>query len=247
MGSNLVRQYRFSELFNSRNIDQLHQQEFELAICAAASAVKWKANLYPEDDWRAINGLIESLGRLICRKFILISTVDVYPIPNLVTEDLDLSNMANHVYGTHRLQLEKFVTGRFTDCHIIRLPGLFGAGLKKNVIFDLINNKGLETINPGSTYQYYDLSRLSSDLNRLIDHDIRLLNMATEPISTEEIVQRFFPGRVIGNSPGPIARYDFRSRYSSIWGSETGYLYAASAVLDGLRRYLVSLPEYSAA
>lgn len=244
VGSNLARQRRFDGLFNSRNIGELNQSEYDVTVCAAVSAVKWKANLDPQGDWQAIEKLLESLKWHSCRRFILISTVDVYPNPNLATEDLDVGHLTNHAYGTNRRRVEEFIVERFPDHYIVRLPGLFGDGLKKNVIFDLLNNRELEVINPNSSYQYYDLSRLSDDLDRAIHQGIRLLNLATEPILTGQIIRRFFASRSVGQRAGPTVHYDFRSRYSSHWGSSDGYLYSAATVLDDLERFLVAQPGF---
>lgn len=244
VGSNLLAQCPYDGLYNSQNIRDLAGRKFDVIVCAAVSAVKWLANRDPERDWQQIQTLLDSLSSVKAGKMVLISTVDVYANPNLVTEDVDAAFLANHAYGENRLRVEQFVVEHFSDHHIIRLPGLFGFGLKKNVIFDLINNRGLEVINPESSYQYYDLSRLSTDLGQVIQNNIRLLNLATEPISTGEIIRRFFPDRIVGQKAGPIARYDFRSNYSSHWGSSNGYLYSAATVLDDLERFLVAQPGF---
>ena len=46
-----------------------------------------------------------------------------------------------------------------------------------------------------------------------------ILNISSEPISTREIIHRFFPGKVVGRTmAGPAAVYDFRSIYAHHWG-----------------------------
>lgn len=238
VGSNLLAQLGCQFCFNSKNISDLAGRKFELIICAAVSAVKWQANRDPEGDWRGIEPLLNALSQVEARNFILISTVDVYPDPRGVDEDFDPTPVPNHTYGTHRLKVEKFVSTHFPGSHIVRLPGLFGPGLKKNVIYDLINNRELDAINPKSAFQYYDLARLSGDLARIVQLGIPLLNIATEPILTETILHRFFPEREVGRRASGQPLYDFRTRHASAWGGENGYLYSAQTVLGDLGKFL---------
>lgn len=244
VGSNILAQRRFDAVYHSKNIGELAGQNFDEIVCAAVSAVKWQANRDPAGDWRSIQPLLDALSQVKADRFVLISTVDVYPNPREVFEDLDLSTFQNHAYGTHRLRVEDFVRKTFKTHYIIRLPGLFGPGLKKNVIFDLLNNRELEVINPKSAFQYYDLARLSSDVNRTIENGLPLLNLATEPVTTEEIIQRFFPNRVVGLRAGSAGFYDFRSRHAGLWGGADGYLYRAATVLEDLGRFLSSQEQY---
>ena len=114
------------------------------------------------------------------------------------------------------------------------------------MLFDLLNNRELAVINPASAFQYYDLARLSDDLAQVIRHGIRLLNVATEPVSTETIIRRFFPTRIVGEKAGARGFYDFRSCHAGLWGGVNGYLYSATTVLDDLGRYLATQPQYAA-
>jgi len=238
VGSNLSTQRRYSCLFNSRNIGDLNQREYSLTVCAGVYALKWKANLDPEGDWKSIEILLETLARHVCQKFVLISTIDVYPNPNGFSEDASPAFDGNHAYGRHRLCIEQFVSNHFPDHHIVRLPGLFGPGLKKNVLFDLINRREMDTIQPRSTFQYYDLSRLADDLDTVVSNGIRILNVATEPIQTATILDRFFPTLTVGSKASPPVSYDFRSRHAGVWGRADQYLYSADTVMADFDRFL---------
>jgi len=244
VGSNLARQFTYDECYNSGNIHDITGRKFDALVCAAIPAVKWQANRDPDGDWKNIQKLLTALETVQVDRFILISTVDVYPKPVEVTEDFDPTPLPNHAYGTHRLRVERWVTQRFPNHHILRLPGLFGPGLKKNVLFDLLNNRELEVIQPGSRFQYYDLGRLSGDLDQMIRRGIRLMNLATEPILTGTILERFFSQRHVGQRASAAISYDFRSIHAGLWGGSHGYLYSAETVLDDLGRFLSQQPEH---
>ncbi len=60
-----------------------------------------------------------ALERVKAKRFVLLSTVDVYGQVNGVDEDCQPTGATP--YGLHRLQLEQFVAGRF-HALIVRLP-----------------------------------------------------------------------------------------------------------------------------
>jgi hypothetical protein len=233
VGSNLARQGKFEALFNSKNIEQMRGGRFGLVVCAGVQAKKWWANQNPEADWKGISQLLDVLNSIQAEKFALISTVDVYPNPVGVTESTPITGN-NHVYGAHRYRIEESARRQFPNGYVVRLPGLFGHGLKKNVIFDLLHDNNLEQINPESVYQYYNLDHLWPDIQLCFQKDLHLLNVATEPVRTAEIIDRYFPERRSRVGPPQSFRmtYDMRSEYASLWGSGVeGYLYGQPAVL----------------
>ena len=199
--------------------------------------MKYLANRDPAGDMAGIKRLLSSLRKVETDYFILISTIDVFPNPRGVNEETQPS-YENHPYGCHRLLVEEFVNHSFPNHLIVRLPGLFGPNLKKNVIFDLIHNNNLDKINPESCYQYYNVRRLAEEIDRATVARLRLLHIATEPIRTKEIVSRFFPGKVVGVNAATSVFYDFQSRYAEIWGKDGPYLFEKKEVMADLASYL---------
>lgn len=63
VGTTLLTQTNFNDLYNSSNIKSIEDKEYGLVVCAAAPAVKWKANQAPLEDLDNINSLIESLKK----------------------------------------------------------------------------------------------------------------------------------------------------------------------------------------
>jgi nucleoside-diphosphate-sugar epimerase len=235
VGSNLLNQIDISHCFNSSNIDDICDSQFETIYCAGIQAKKWWANQNEAQDLTGINRLLECLQNVKTQKFILISTVDVYPDPAGVDEESIIDFTINHPYGKHRFMAEEFVRAHFQDYLIIRLPGLFGTGIKKNVIHDLLNDHELDKINPEGIYQYYFLDNLKADIERALKMGISLLNVSTEPIVTKDIIARFFPNKMVGPSTPFKASYDMKSLYWRDWDSSTpGYLYDKATTLDHL-------------
>lgn len=238
VGSNLLRQKPFDALYASRNIADIASRSFGRVVCAGVQAKKWWANLHPQEDWAGIERLLGPLRTVAAREMILISTIDVYARPKGVDEESAIGGEPHHAYGAHRAEVERVVRAHFPEALIVRLPGLFGWGLKKNVIHDLLHRHEVEKINPAGVFQYYPLNRLVADIEQALDAGIRVLNLATEPLGTAEIASAFFPEIELGPARDFQADYDMRSRYAAAWGGRGGYLLDRSTVWAELEKFI---------
>lgn len=241
VGGNILEQSNFDHLYNSKNFQDMRGESFDEMVCAGVSAVKWMANKEPDEDRKNIQKLEDVLSTVSTNRFILISTIDVYPENSDKDESYDCSVVQNDAYGKHRLEFENFCMEQFPNCYIIRLPGLFGKGLKKNVIYDLMNHNCLEMINTASSFQYYDLSNIWSDIRRSISSDLHLVNLFTAPVKTKTIIKNFFSEETfegLGSSAANEMHYALKSLYADIWGGEDGYIYSESQVLKQLGDFI---------
>lgn len=239
VGSNLAAQHEYCACYNSKNIGSIAGQAFDTVVCAGVQAVKYWADQHPDEDWQGIQRLLTPLASVSAKRFILLSTIDVYATPVDVTE-ADPASIENHAYGRHRRAVEEFVRERFPNSHVVRLPGLFGPGLKKNVIYDLLHRNCLDAIQPASAFQYYHLKHLTADLLKVLQHGLPVLNVATEPVATQTILDHFAPSENVGSKAGATGRYDFRSQHDHHWGNTRGYLYEADAVLADMAGFFQS-------
>lgn len=228
----------FDKTYNSKNIDNIASEEFDLVVCAAPQAVKWWANKHPEEDKAAITRLTGALQKVNAKRFVHLSTVDVFPVLQGVDESFDCHSQDNHAYGRHRLELEDAITQMFDSVNILRLPALFGKGLKKNVIFDLLNGNMLDAINPASSFQWYPLAHLWGDIQTLVENEIELCMLATEPITTGAVLERFFPEVDVGAQAGE-AHYDVHTRYAHLFDKADDYMMNNAEVLAALGLYVI--------
>lgn len=139
VGTLLTRQHRFGATFNRANIDSLPGASFDTVVCAAAPGSMVTANQDPDGDRRAIDQLTTRLGEVQARHFVLISSIAVLAdFAGGDTEDTQAFQQ-DLAYGRNRRALEAFCEDRFDECLVVRLPALFGQGLRKNFLFDLMN------------------------------------------------------------------------------------------------------------
>ncbi len=91
-----------------------------------------------------------------------------------------------------------------------------------------------------SRYQFYDLSRLWSDIQVLLEEGIGLWNAAVEPVSAAE-VYRFLTGDTFINElSGTPADYDYRSVHVELFGGRDGYIYEKEEELDRIKNFIQS-------
>lgn len=210
IGSNLLEQTDFDFVYDSKNIKDIKGKEFDLLVIAAPSAVKWKANQEPEQDLQMINNLIINLKSCKAKKVIHISTVDVYKNPINVDENTEIELDGLQPYGKNRYYLENIVKNTFSTL-TIRLPALFGKGLKKNFVYDILNDNCLELTHRDSKFQLYYIKHLWKDINWALSKNISLLNITSSPMTAKDIANVL--GVYFNYTDAPVVNYDVKSLY----------------------------------
>lgn len=242
VGATLLKQASFDALYRSTNIADIEGQEFDLVVCAGAPAQKWIANREPEADLANINRLIALLDTIKCKRFILISTVDVFGSPIGVNEDTPVAEEGLHAYGLHRRYLEKFVESRFPEHLVVRLPGLVGPGLRKNVIYDFLNQNNLGAIDSRGVFQFYPMVNLWFDIQTAVNAGLKLVHLTAEPVSVADVSSQGF-GKVFDQQVGAsAARYDMQTRHAALFGGIGNHQYSARETIQAVRAYAQSEP-----
>jgi hypothetical protein len=240
VGSTLGRQTVFEHKFRSTDIGDIDGRSFDLAVCAAAPAQKWKANADPDADRAAIDGLIAHLATVRVKTFVLISTVDVFANPRGVDEDTEVLTDGLHPYGLNRRRLEQFVQEQFGRHLVVRLPGLVGPGLQKNVVFDLLHDNNLEAVDSRGVFQFYPMVNLWWDVRCALRAGLSLAHLTAEPVDVASVAGEGF-GRTFANHlDRPVARYDFRTKHAEAFGGAGAYQYTARESLGAIRSYAQS-------
>jgi len=240
VGSNLSRQAPFDELYNSGNIHEIDGKHFDLLVCAGARAEKWKANLEPEADLKNIEQLIGHLAQITAREFILISTVDVYEDPQAVYEDTPIVSERLSAYGKHRYRLEEFVRANCKKPTIIRLPGLFGSGLKKNFIYDMLHKpQNMSLTHSESRFQFYGLDTLWADITKACNAGLALVNLATPSISARLAASICLGREFVNETRTAAVIYDMRTLYAATFDHQGDYIWTKDEEISALRNFAV--------
>lgn len=139
VGGNLARQAEFDGLYNSKNIADAFGTRPELLVFAGVRAEKFLAARDPDGDRALMDEAFENILKIAPKKLVLISTVDVFKNPLAAYESTPVDTEGLHPYGRNRYYLEELVQKSGIPAAVVRLGALYGQGLKKNFLFDMIN------------------------------------------------------------------------------------------------------------
>lgn len=139
VGGNLAASHSFDALYNTKNITDGFGSDNGLVVYSGMRAEKFLAAADPAADLALAQEAFANIEKMKPEKLVLISTIDVYPNPVGVYEDTPIEqDEAAPAYGKNRLALEGWVRSAYPGALIVRLPGLYGQGLKKNFIRDML-------------------------------------------------------------------------------------------------------------
>ncbi len=291
VGGNIAAKHKFDGLYNSKNIAEAFGTSPDLLVYSGVPAEMFLANSNPDADYAVIKNAAENIRRIAPKKLVLISSIAVVDNVQGTDEDYAVDESRLSAYGLNRYRLEQMARGIVSNCHVIRLPALFGKGLKKNFIYDLIHffppmlNKAKfeefsakesiiadcyflqdngfyklkvdETLKPElraafqrlnfsalnftdsrSRFQFYNLSRLWEHIQIVLENNIPVLNMATEPLSAAEIYHSVEGGEFSNELPKEPFNYDFRTKYDKLFGGKDGYILRKDMVLSDLLEFI---------
>ena len=293
VGGNLLAAYPFDAAYHSTDVQNGFGRDNGLVVYAGVPAAMYLANADPAADLAVMAAARENLRRLAPKKVVLISSICVFADSRGKTEADEPTPEGLAPYGANRLQLERWVREDWPDALIVRLPALYGKGLKKNFLYDLhtitpallrpdkyrqlaaeseLVRIGYEDAGNGfyklsgkadpaalrawfaaasfnalaftdsrSVYQFYDLARLWRDIQTALDADLRVLHLATPPLSAARVYEAFTGKTFTNHLPGAPFDYDLRTRYAALLGGAGEYLCTEpeclTAVCDFLKNW----------
>jgi nucleoside-diphosphate-sugar epimerase len=237
VGSTITRLSSAKWLYNSKNIAEIRNETFDLLINAGVSSLKWKANRDPKEDQENIEKLQNSLERVSTDRFVQISTIDVMPANQSNNEDTVIDESLLQPNGLHRLELERWISNKFPHTLIVRLPHLFGPGLKKNFIFDLIHANALALTDYRDIFQFYNVNYLWQDLSYFLGQDCSVINFTSEPMTASEIAAACFGTEFTNRCDRQPIAYDVRSKWRYRSSQVGGYMYTKEETIRDISAF----------
>lgn len=199
------------EVIDKKNYDSYKGKSCDVLINANGNSSKVLASKNPMEDFEAtVQSARKSLLDFSFKKYVLISSCDVYPDfadPAKSSEDSKIDVTRQSTYGFHKYLAEESVKHGAKDWLIVRLGGMVGEGIRKNPIFDIINGGPL-WIDPQSELQYMNTNDVAKTVFRLIDNSKtrEIFNVCGNGLVKLQKLLDIYRVKINPNSP--VVKYD---------------------------------------
>lgn len=104
--------------------------------------------------------------------------------------------------------------------------------------FGRVGFSALNFTDSRSVYQFYPLDRLWDDTQTALKNDIKLLHMATEPVSAGEVYKYLTGEEFINEIMVQPVKYDYRTIYSSKFKGIGPYILSREEILKEIKQFV---------
>lgn len=105
-------------------------------------------------------------------------------------------------------------------------------------MFTLIGFTALNFTDSRGIFQFYDLSNLWNHIKIALNKDLKLLNIAVEPVQIAELYYQLTGSRFINEICISPPFYDFKTKYSNYFDGKNGYIYPKETVINAISNFI---------
>lgn len=164
------------------------------------------------------------------KKNFLYDMIQVVPAMLTPVKYNELAKQSDEIAKAYIMQDNGFVKCIADDKERKKLKALF-----KSIGFTALNFTDSRGI-----YQYYHLSHLWSLVEKALENNVPLLNVAVEPVTAGEIYSYVNDNDFINELDRPLAHFDFKTKYADLLGGKEGYLQDKESCLKEIRQFIES-------
>jgi dTDP-4-dehydrorhamnose reductase len=242
IGLNLKKKLKNNcDYYNSKNIQNIQGKNYNKIYCCGNDSRIWNVNQHPFEDLINITFLAKNLLNVGCKKFILISTIEIYNKKKTLErydENTDPSLKKKLNYGSNRLFFEKFIKYKFKNILILRLPIVYGEKMKKNLIYDIIKNNNNININPNDILQYYPVSFLFKDINIALQKNLNNINLSSAPLPTKTLLNYFKIYLNAAKRKKNVRKYNMTSIHANIFNRKD-YRFSKKEIFSDIVKFII--------
>ncbi len=186
---------------------------------------KWVANNIEKHHIIRLPGLF---GQNIKKNFIY-DLINV--IPSMLSEEKfnELSKRNNKLSNYYVKQTNGFYKCEYSD---------EDGRLELINSFDDLGFSAVNFTDSRGSFQFYNLNYLWNHIKIAIKNDIKLLNLAVEPITISEIYKAVTGGDFINEISADVPSYDFHTLYSHFFGRQGKYLFSKEEILRDIIKFV---------
>lgn len=83
-----------------------------------------------------------------------------------------------------------------------------------------------------AVYQFYGLQHLWDHIKKALENDLRVLNLATEPVEVAELYEHLTGKKFENHVQQSPAYYNFKTNHDLLYGGKNGYIFDKKTVID---------------
>lgn len=112
---------------------------------------------------------------------------------------------------------------------------------EENILKTYFNNIGFSALNftdSRGKFQFYNLKYLWKHIQNARENNIKVLNLATEPVEISEIYEYIKNEKFINEVTNNVPNYDFKTKYAKIFEGKDGYIFSKEFILEDIKKFV---------
>ncbi len=109
--------------------------------------------------------------------------------------------------------------------------------------FNTIGFSALNFTDSRASYQFYNLEYLWEHIQIALNHNIKILNLAVEPVTASEIYQYITKRKFVNEISNQVVNYNFKTKYANLFNGKDGYLFNKAFVLEDIKKFIETQGE----
>ena len=110
-------------------------------------------------------------------------------------------------------------------------------------IFKKLGFSALNFTDSRGIFQYYNLKYLHKNIQTAIENGVKVMNIATEPVTIAEIYKAITGEEFVNELSNPVPHYDFRTENFEIFGGKDGYIQTKEFVLNDIKEFISEMTK----
>lgn len=104
--------------------------------------------------------------------------------------------------------------------------------------FQKIGFSALNFTDSRGIYQFYNLKYLWNHIEIALANNIKILNLAVEPIKVSELYYYLYEKEFKNELANNVAQYNFKTKYDKLFNGDNGYIYDKKFILQDIKAFV---------
>ncbi len=87
-------------------------------------------------------------------------------------------------------------------------------------------------------FQFYNLSYLWEHIEIALKNNIKVLNLATEPVYISELYEYIIGHQFVNELNKPVPNYDYKTKHCALFNGHNGYIYNKRFIMDDIKKFV---------